>query len=225
MKKLRERSRRSIFGRAVRVLSSSDQRKILGVVILQVCIGVLDLLGVIAIGLLGALSVTSLQSRLPGNRVTSALNFLHLSDVSFQSQALFLGLGAVVLLIGRTVISIFFTRRVLFFLSNRGAQISANLVSRLLSQSLIAIQSRTSQETLFAITRGVEYVTLQILAPAIVLVSDVALLFILAIGLFTIDPLTAIGTFFVFLQLDMSCIGSCMSAPERSEFVVRSSTL
>lgn len=201
MKKLRERSRRSIFGRAVRVLSSSDQRKILGVVILQVCIGVLDLLGVIAIGLLGALSVTSLQSRLPGNRVTSALNFLHLSDVSFQSQALFLGLGAVVLLVGRTVISIFFTRRVLFFLSNRGAQISANLVSRLLSQSLIAIQSRTSQETLFAITRGVEYVTLQILAPAIVLVSDVALLFILAIGLFTIDPLTAIGTFFVFFAI------------------------
>lgn len=201
MKKLRERSRRSILGRAVRVLSSSDQRKILGVVILQVCISVFDLLGVIAIGLLGALSVTSLQSRLPGNRVTSALNFLHLSDVSFQTQALFLGLGAVVLLVGRTVISIFFTRRVLFFLSNRGAQISANLISRLLSQSLIAIQSRTSQETLFAITRGVEYVTLQILAPAIVLISDVALLFILAIGLFTIDPLTAIGTFFVFFAI------------------------
>lgn len=201
MKKLGERWRKSTFGRAVQVLSTKDQRKVLVVVVLQVCIGVLDLLGVIAIGLLGALSVTGLQSRLPGNRVTSALNFLNLSDVSFQSQALFLGLGAVVLLVGRTVISIFFTRRILFFLSNRGAQISANLVSRLLSQSLIAIQSRTSQETLFAVTRGVEYVTLQILAPAIVLVSDVALLFILAIGLFTIDPLTAIGTFFVFFAI------------------------
>jgi len=89
----------------------------------------------------------------------------------------------------------------LFFLSNRGAQISANLVSRLLSQSLIAIQSRTSQQTLFAVTRGVEYVTLQILAPAIVLASDVALLIIMAIGLFVIDPFTAVGTFLVFFTI------------------------
>ena len=198
MKKLQERWRKSTFGRAVQVLSPKDQRKVFAVVVLQVCIGVLDLLGVITIGLLGALSVTGLQSNLPGNRVSSVLNLLHLSHSSFQTQALILGFGAVVLLVGRTVISIFFTRQILFFLSNRGAQISANLVSRLLSQSLIAIQSRTSQETLFAVTRGVEFVTLQILAPSVVLVSDVALLFIMAIGLFTIDPLTAVGTFFVF---------------------------
>ena len=201
MKKLRERFRKSTFGRAIQVLSPKDQQKILVVLVLQVCIGVLDLLGVIAVGLLGALSVTGLQSQLPDSRVSSALNFLQISNSSFQNQALILGIGAVTLLVGRTVISIFFTRRILFFLSNRGAQISANLVSRLLSQSLIDIQSRTSQETLFAVTRGVEYVTLQILATAIVLVSDVALLFIMVIGLFIIDPLTAIGTFLVFFTI------------------------
>jgi ABC-type multidrug transport system fused ATPase/permease subunit len=201
MKKLREKFRRSTFGRAIQVLSSKDQRKVIVVLVLQVCIGVLDLLGVIAVGLLGAISVTGLQSQLPGNQVSSVLNFLQLSNTSFQNQALILGIGAVALLVSRTVISIFFTRRILFFLSNRGAQISANLVSRLLSQSLVKIQSRTSQETLFAVTRGVEYVTLQILAPAIVLVSDIALLFIMAIGLFAIDPLTAIGTFLVFFTI------------------------
>ena len=201
MKRLRERLRRGTFGRAIQVLSPKDQRKVFAVLVLQVCIGILDLLGVIAIGLLGALSVTGLQSQLPGNQVSSVLNFLQLSNTSFQNQALILGMGSVTLLVGRTVISIFFTRRILFFLSNRGAQISANLVSRLLSQSLTKIQSRTSQETLFAVTRGVEYVTLQILAPAIVLASDIALLFIMAIGLFTIDPLTAIGTFLVFFTI------------------------
>ena len=198
MTKLRVRWRTSTFGRAIQVLSPKDQQKVLAVLVLQICIGILDLLGVIAIGLLGALSVTGLQAHVPGNRVSSALNFLQLSETSFQNQAIILGIGAVALLVGRTVISILFTRRILFFLSNRGARISANLISRLLSQSLIEIQSRTSQETLFAVTRGVEYVMLQILAPAIVLVSDVALLLIMAIGLFTIDPLTAIGTFLVF---------------------------
>lgn len=201
MKRRQERWRKSTFGRAVQVLSPKDQQKVLAVVVLQICIGVLDLLGVIAIGLLGALSVTGLQSDLPGNRVSSALNFLHLSQSSFQNQALILGIGAVALLVGRTLISIFFTRRILFFMSNRGAQISATLVARLLSQTLITIQSRTSQETLFAVTRGVEFVTLQILAPAIILVSDIALLFIMAIGIFSIDPLTAVGTFFVFFLI------------------------
>jgi len=112
-----------------------------------------------------------------------------------------LAVAAVVLLVGRTEISIYFTRRVLFFLSNRGAQISANLVSRLLSQSLVQIQNRTSQETLFAVSRGAEYFNLQILASAIVLVSDIALFYVMAIGLFVIDPPTAIGTFLVFFAI------------------------
>ena len=201
MKRLQKKWLRSILGRAFQVLSMKDQQKVLAVVALQICIGVLDLLGVIAIGLLGALSVTGIQSQTPDNRISSVLDFLHLSHCSFQTQALILGIGAVSLLVGRTLISIFFTRRILFFLSHRGAKISANLVSRLLSQTLIDIQSRTSQETLFAVTRGVEFVTLQILAPAIVLVSDVALLFIMAVGILSVDPLTAVGTFLVFLLI------------------------
>ena len=201
MNKSMKNFRKGTFGRAVQILSPKDKRKLFIVVVLQVFIGILDLLGVVAIGLLGALSVSGLQSNLPNGRVTSALNFLHLSQSSIQTQALVLGVGAVVLLVTRTLISIFFTQRILYFLSSRGAQISANLVARLLSQSLLQIQSRTSQETLFAVTRGVEYVTLQILAPASVLVSDLAILIIMAVGLFIVDPLTAVCTFLVFFVI------------------------
>ena len=160
--------------------------------------GVLDLLGVIAIGLLGALSVTGLQSHKPGDRVGSALRLLHLTGSTFQAQATILGLGAVFLLVGRTILSIFFTRRILFFLSRRGAAISANLISRLLAQPLLTVQARTTQETLYAVTNGVALITLQVLATAVVLVSDVSLLLIMAIGLFIVDPTTSIGTFVVF---------------------------
>jgi len=201
MRTLQEIFRKSTFGRTLQVLSSRDQKRLLGVAALQICIGVLDLFGVVAIGLLGALSVADLQSESPSSQVSNILDLLHLSKSSFQIQALVLACAAVLLLVGRTVISILLTRRILFFLSNRGAQISANLVSRLMSQSLLDIQSRTSQETLFAVTRGVDYLTLQILAPAIVLVSDVALLIVMALGLFVIDPLTAIGTFFIFFAI------------------------
>ncbi|CAB4711287.1 MAG: ATP-binding cassette domain-containing protein [Actinobacteria bacterium] len=195
------RWRVSTIGRSSRVLSRNDQKKVVAVAILQICMGALDLLGVIAIGLLGALSVTGLQSHKPGDRVSSALQLLHISSSTFQMQATILGFGAVFLLVGRTVLSIFFTRRILFFLSRRGAGISANLISRLLAQPLLTVQAKTTQETLYAVTKGVELIVLQVLATAVTLVSDISLLLIMATGLFIIDPTTAIGTLAVFMLI------------------------
>jgi ABC-type multidrug transport system fused ATPase/permease subunit len=191
----------SALGKSTRILSKSDRRKILVVAILQMCLGALDLLGVVAIGLLGALSVTGLQSQEPGDRITSALHFLHISDSSFQTQAGILGLSAVALLVGRTILSIIFTRRILFFLSRRGAKISASLIARLLSQPLLIVQARTTQETLYAVTSGVAIITLQILATSVVMVSDLSLLVIMGVGLFVVDPSTAISTFLVFSMI------------------------
>lgn len=180
------------------VLSRDDQKKVIAVMVLQAGIGALDLLGVVAIGLLGALSVTGLQSRTPGDRVSTVLDFLHIASFSFQVQATLLGVGALFLLVGRTIVSIFFTRRILFFFSRRGAKISSELVARLLSQPLLTILARTTQETVYAVTSGVAIITLQVLATVVVLVSDISLLVVMAVGLFVIDPLTAVGTFFVF---------------------------
>jgi ABC-type multidrug transport system fused ATPase/permease subunit len=147
---------------------------------------------------LGALSVTGLQSGAPGDRVSSALRFLQISNLSFQIQATIIGLGAVLLLVGRTLLSIIFTRKILLFFSRRGAKISADLTARLLSQQLSFIQTRTMQEILFATTSGVTIVTLQILATAVVLASDISLLVIMSIGLFVLDPSTALGLFLIF---------------------------
>ena len=180
----------SPFVRSIRILSSSDQKKVIAVAAIQISMAVRELLG--------ALSVTGLQSEAPGDRVSAALRFLHISNTTFQTQALVIAVAAVVLLVGRTILSIFFTRRVLFFLSRRGAKISATLISRLLSQPLLVVQARTTQETLFAVTRGVEIITLQILATAVVLASDISLLLLMLIGLLAVNPVTAIGTFIIF---------------------------
>ena len=166
--------------------------------------GGLDLLGVLAIGLLGALSVTGLQAQKSGDRVSMVLRIFHIEDLSFQSQATVIGACAIVLLVGRTVLSIFFTRRVLYFLSRRGAKLSASLISRLLLQPLLIVQERTTQATLYAVTTGVGVITLGILATTVVLVSDVSLLLIMAVGLFIVDPFTAFGTFLVFSLIGFS---------------------
>ena len=196
--KLREKWRRTTIGRSARVFSRRDQKRIVAVVLLQISLGFLDLLGVAAIGILGALSVSGIQSGTPGNRVNSALQTLQISEFSFQTQVAIIGLCAAALLIGRTVISIFFTRRTLFFLSRRGAQISSDLVSKLLSQSLLSIQSRSNQQTIYSVTYGVSSITLGILGTTVLLIADGSLLIVMSIGLFAVDPTVAAGTFLVF---------------------------
>ena len=186
------------FRRAIGILSKSDRHKLVIVTIIQVFLGMLDLLGVLAIGLLGTLSISGIQSREPSDRVNSVLSLLGLADSSFQNQAIAISLAAVLLLVGRTIFSILFTRRILYFLSRRSALISENLISRFLAQPYLVVQRWSSQEALYAVTRGVEVITLQILALSVVLIADLSLLVILVIGLFIVDPITSIGTVLIF---------------------------
>ena len=104
--------------RSIQVLPKEDHRKIVLVVALQVGLGFLDLIGVAAIGVLGALAVTGVQSAQPGNRVSAALELLGLSNLSFQSQVAVLGLSAACILVIRTILSIIVTRKIYYFLSH-----------------------------------------------------------------------------------------------------------
>ncbi len=188
----------STISRAVRVLDEPDRKKMFLLTLVQTLLGILDLAGVILLGLLGAISVGAVQSRDPSSQFYSILDFLNISDLKFQLQATLLASASAMLLICRTALSIVITRRMLFFLSRRGSEISSRLVSKLLNQPLLAVQNNTSQEMLFSVTRGVEFVVLQVIGTSIILVSDLSLLFILALGLLVLDASTAIGTIFFF---------------------------
>jgi ABC-type multidrug transport system fused ATPase/permease subunit len=188
----------SIIGRSVRILSASDRKKIIAVIAIQISFGLLDLVGVALIGILGALAITGVQAKGPGNRVSAVLEILHLENHSLQSQATIIGLIAASLLISKTVFSVIFVRKTVVFLSRRSASISANLISKVLAQSLIQIQARSMQQTLYAVTSGVESIAMNVLNTTVLLISDTSLLVILAIGLFVVDPVVALSTFFVF---------------------------
>ena len=99
----------------ISVFSSADQKKIVGVVILQTFLGALDLLGVALIGVIGALAVTGIQSATPGNRVSKILELLSLDGYSLQTQTAILASSAACILIGRTLFSVLFTKKILFF--------------------------------------------------------------------------------------------------------------
>lgn len=197
--RFKDKWNKTTIGRSVNILDRSAKKRIIGVVLIQITFGVLDLIGVALVGVLGALAITGVGEKSPGDRVSSVLRFLHLENQNLQTQATFLGLLAATFLISKTILSIFFVRKTVFFLARRSATISANLTSKLLSRSLIQMQSKSMQETLFAVTAGVEAISMGVLNTFVLLISDSSLILIMTIGLFIVDPIIAISTLLVFI--------------------------
>ena len=204
LKNYRNNFQHSVVARSLSVLDKGDKSKLFIIVFFQIAFGVLDLAGIALVGVLGALAVNGIESRGPGSRVSEVLNFLHLQNFSFQHQAMLVGAIAALFLISRTVASIFFTRRMLFFLSRRGAKISATLVGRLLSQPLLTIQARTTQQTAYAVTEGVAKITLGVVASLVNILTDGSLLVLMIVSLLIVDPLIALSTLALFSSIGVS---------------------
>ena len=190
--------RNNVVFRSARILSVKDRKKVMLVILLQIAFGLLDLLGVGIVGVLGTVAISGVGAGNTGNRVKSFLSFIGIENQSVQVQAAVLGSAAAILLIGKTVFSIFFTRKTLFFLSRRGAEISSNLLSRLFTQSLIGLQNRSMNETLYSVTGGVQIIVIGVLGATVSLISDTSLLVVMAFGLFVVEPTVAFSIFLIF---------------------------
>lgn len=195
----------SVIFRASRTIPSRSRKRLIVVIALQISLGILDLLGVAAIGILGALAISGVGSHQAGTRVSIALRTLHIQNESLQHQAAILGIAAASLLLSRTVLSVLITRRIMHFLSRRGAELSSLLVDDLLSQSILELNSRTIQQTIYIVTTGVNTMMLGVIGASIALISDLSLLTVMSIGLFVVDPLISLTSTLVFI-----CIGFAM---------------
>jgi len=188
----------STLGRAVKVLPKKDLSKFSLIIILQILMGGLDLIGIALIGILGAIAVTGVESHQKGGKVNTVLRLFHIENQTFQPQVAILGVLAVFIFVSKTIISITFSKRILYFLSRRGAIISGRLISKLLGQPLLKVQERTNKEIIYSVTTGVTLVTLGIIGSAVSLISDGSLLVLIAGGLFVVDPIMAVSTFVLF---------------------------
>ena len=178
----------SILGNSLKWLEPRHRKRVFVVVAMQIILSVLDLLGVVLIGLVGSLSVNSLQSTPPSSRIRDILAKFGLQDSPIQKQIAILGVVAVVILVGRSMASLVITRKIIYFFSRRSADLSVSLTRRLFAQPLLTIQEKSSQDILYSLTRGTEFLMIQVLGTCTVLVADVAVLVLLMFGLIAFDP-------------------------------------
>ena len=191
----------TFFYRSLKLLNRPDRRKILLLGLVQSALGILDLIGVAAIGVLTALTVNGIQSRPPGDRVNLILDLLHLGNLSFSGQVAFLGVTSMATLVLRTVFSIYLTRYTLRFLSRVSASISSDLSDKLFNQPLMYIQGRSTSETMYSLNAGVTSIVVGFISVSVTTLSDLSSLVILSAGLLTVNFSVAISSFLVFASV------------------------
>jgi len=183
---------------SLQLLSRRDRRILIVVTFAQMATSLLDLAGVLLIGIVAALSVSVVAGGTPPAIVETVVGWLGLGNVSTITAASVLAISAAFLLIFKSAASVILTRRILKFLANRQAMVSGRLASGLLSRPLIQVQQRSSQQTAYALTTGVNQATLMILGQTVVALTEIALLAILAAGLLLLDPVVTIFTIIYF---------------------------
>ncbi len=175
-------------------LLSSRDRRLYGVsVAIQMLTSLLDLAGVLLLGAVGALAVTTVQSQPPPPAFQQVADLAGLGSLTSQSLVLVLSGVAALLLLSKSVFSSLLLRRVLVFLANRQALVAADLARGLLSQSLTFVQRRSTQETSFILIQGTGAATVQVLGQTSVLLTEATLLIALSVALLFLDPLATIA--------------------------------
>ena len=164
----------------------------------QLLLAFLDFAGVIAIGLIGMLSVYGIQSRSPSGQLKYLLDALKINDWSLQGQVTIVGLFAGIVLITKSVISAWINRRTIQFLSNRSADISIRILRKLAFSNLEQIKRRSRFENIYAITNGVQSVTVGVIGTMVNLFADTVLITVMFFGLLIIDPSIALATVTLF---------------------------
>jgi ABC-type multidrug transport system fused ATPase/permease subunit len=176
----------------LKLINKSDRVKLFAVSLIQIFLAFLDLVGVAFFGLIGSVTVAAISSTKVAGRTESVINFIGLQNYSSQKQVAILGLLAAILMVVKTFSSLYFNKKIIFFLSRRSALMSANLTSNLFKKSFTEIKHQGSQNLIYSLTSGVDRITVGVLATSVALIADFALLLVLLGGLLFVNPIMTV---------------------------------
>ena len=185
------------------LLTSRDRRRLVLITVAQMSTSILDLVGVLLIGLVASLTLSAEGFAPQQEMVDRVLEVLGLSNADPETVALSLAAGAGFLLILKTLLSMLIAKRILRFLANRQALVSGRLAAGLLSRSLLQVQRQPSQQTAYTLTIGVGYATVTILGQGTIALTEATLLVVLGVGVLAISPGVTVFSiaFFVIVSI------------------------
>ncbi len=200
----RGRETRSIgisMRRSLALLSRRDRRLYRVMVGTQMATGLLDLAGVLLLGLVAVMATATSQGNPIPSAISDAADKIGLGGLDDPALVGVLGGMAALLLISKSVVTLVLIRRVFRFLAERSATVSAALSSKFFSCSLLVVQSRPSQEVAYALGQATNSAVLGVLGAMMVLIAEATLLILLGVALLFINPFVTIAAVAYFASV------------------------
>ena len=191
-------SLKNYFYRSVDLLEKKDKSKLLLVTFVQIGLAILDLIAVTLIGIVTALTLSGIQSKSPPEQIGRILELFGAQDLNFQLQVAILGTLAAVIMVTKTLSSVFLVRRILEFLAFKSALVSVSLTKKVMNQPYEFIKQNSSQSIVYALTQGCNSLVLGVVGSGIQLIVEASLILIMLAGLFIYEPLASMGALLYF---------------------------
>ena len=166
--------------------------------IVQVLLGLIDIVAVGLLAVLGNLAVVGVQSRSTSGNTSRLLEYLGIASSSIQQQAIILGGMALGMMLVRSLASILIIRVSLRGISTASAKISADLMAKIFNSKKKRNLGQSSQEVLYSVTQGVTLVTIGIVGTFASIVGDIGLVLLMFFGIIIIDPIIALLSLIFF---------------------------
>ncbi len=184
--------------RSLSLLSRRERRTYWAAVGLQMATSLLDLAGVLLLGMVGVIAASAAQGVAIPDSIQVVLSWFGLADASASTASLVLAGVAAVLLVLKSIASLWILRRVTRFLTTSSARVSGLMCADFFSLPIVHVNRYASQWSAFALVHGVTGAIVGTLTNAMVIWVELSLLGVLGGALLLLDPritLFAVGYF------------------------------
>jgi ATP-binding cassette, subfamily B, bacterial PglK len=178
--------------RSLAMLSRRERRTYWGAVGLQMATSLLDLAGVLMFGMVGVIASSAAQGVAIPNSIRVVLSWFGLADASASTASLVLAGIAAVLLVLKSIASLWILRWVTKFLTTLSTRVSAQMCADFFSLPIVHVNRFASQWSAFALVHGVTGAIVNTLTNAMVIWVELSLLGVLGGALLLLDPLIAL---------------------------------
>lgn len=186
---------------SVGLFSKQHRRRLVVAVALGMATSILDVVGVLLLGLVATLGTAILGRTDPPAIITSVVQAVGLGSQSHGAVLSTIALAASALLLAKSVITVYINHRILRFLANRQTEVSWTLTRAVLSRPLLEIQKRSSHTLTYSLTDGVSIAIITVLSSTVVVLTEVAMLLVLSVTLLLLNPLVTLGAVAFFGSL------------------------
>jgi ABC-type multidrug transport system fused ATPase/permease subunit len=182
----------NLLKRVLDLLSRKSKIELVGLIVFQGLLSLLDLIGLSLLVLMASNLVAELQGAGLPNASIRALEILNLSDQTFLFRTMVFSAAVMVAFIAKTILGLLITRYLFEFLSIQTTNVGNVLIRKVFSQQYESIRQKKGQKLLYASTVGVENLFINFLGNTIIVVVESSFLVAVFIGIMFVNPVIAI---------------------------------